>query len=333
MLKLNDVIFLLGAGASVEAGMPMVVGLTEKLRSILHEIPDVNGKLRPEFKCLFERIAEVDKDIENNYERFFEWLNLLNKAQKSPFSKILDPRVPILKASGELSFVIGDGIKRILESCPTEPGYLSRFGDFVPKKGRLKIFSLNYDCCLEDACRSADIYITTGFDPISKKWTPGLFEESNEGINLYKLHSSLRWYPVAGLCGSRCYSELMELNKEDRKLFSKRFKIGDSPELILGPGSKIQSDAPFIALLYEFHCALHLAKVCVTIGYGYRDKHINNMLEDAFFKKNSKLYILDINPDDPNGTYTAESRYKHLKHKTKGILEDGLIEKYIEEFL
>lgn len=326
-LNPTDVIFLLGAGASVDAGMPTVADLTKKLKDILHELPDVNGSPRPEFRCLFERVAVVDPSVKGDYERFFEWLYLLNKVQKAPFRELLDPKIPILEISGELSFVIGDGIKKILESVQTKPAYLSGFADFIPEKdGRLKIFSLNYDCCLEDACRSKRINITTGFDPQSKKWNPNLFKSRNRGINLYKLHGSLCWFGLRDNSQPpdqfKCHLELMELNNEDRQSLPAHFTLTRYPELILGPGTKIQPDGPYITMFYEFHIALRQAKICVIIGYGYRDEHVNEMLDKAC---DNGLSIVDINPTGPNTMYLSYSRYRHLGQKAEIALTSGLI--------
>jgi predicted nucleotidyltransferase len=48
------------------------------------------------------------------------------------------------------------------------------------------------------------------------------------------------------------------------------------PELVLGPGDKVQLDDPFLTLLYAFHKAIQQARICVVIGYGYGDgdRHI-----------------------------------------------------------
>ena len=51
-------VFLIGAGASFDAGMPLVTQLTEELRDRLPNIPDMKGKQRTEFPDLFDAIAE-----------------------------------------------------------------------------------------------------------------------------------------------------------------------------------------------------------------------------------------------------------------------------------
>jgi hypothetical protein len=174
---LKDFIFLLGAGASVDAGMPMVQQLTKKLRKRLPDIPDIHGTSRPEFSQVFDLIEAQDSSVTGNYERLFEWIKLLLDVQKEPFRRIVAVQLDrsITEAMGALAFVMGGEIARLLESCQSKPSYLAKFADFIPAQGRLKVFSLNYDCCLEDACESAGIELTTGFDLITKTWNPSLF--------------------------------------------------------------------------------------------------------------------------------------------------------------
>jgi len=68
-------IFLLGAGASVDAGIPTVAGLTGQLKQRLPHLRDVNGKRRAGFSKLFSIIERVDSAVGFNYERvWFEEL-------------------------------------------------------------------------------------------------------------------------------------------------------------------------------------------------------------------------------------------------------------------
>ena len=111
---LKDVIFILGAGASVDAGMPMVKQLTEKLRKRLPDIPDINGTSRPEFSQVFDHIETQDSSVTGNYERLFEWIKLLLDVQKEPFRRIVAVKLDqsLTEAMGALAFVIGGEIGR-----------------------------------------------------------------------------------------------------------------------------------------------------------------------------------------------------------------------------
>ncbi|HEY7491328.1 MAG TPA: hypothetical protein VIH59_09505 [Candidatus Tectomicrobia bacterium] len=106
---LKDLVFLLGAGASVDAGMPMVKELTEELRQRLPNIPDVHGMPRPEFSQVFDLIEAQDPSVIGNYERFFERLKFLLDAHKEPFRRLVEVKLPhsLADAIGALAFVIG----------------------------------------------------------------------------------------------------------------------------------------------------------------------------------------------------------------------------------
>lgn len=317
----SDRIFLLGAGASVDAGMPTVTELTSDLRNRLRAI-------RLEFEQVFALIEKDDPSVAQNYERFFEWLHLLLKVCSVPFNKRIhtDINNSIINDMADIEMAVSGEIAKLLEGRQADPkydpNYLSALADYLPEVGRLKVFSLNYDCCLEDACRSADSDLITGFDPITKKWNPILFQKQEKGINLYKLHGSLRWFGVREDNQSRSHLELMELQPEDIGNLSHSLKMRPEPRLVLGPGNKIQPDEPFIALFYEFQSSIMRAHECVIIGYGGGDEHINNAISHAL---DAGVTIIDINARGPNGRYLADARYRYLKQTAQNALSNGTI--------
>ncbi len=105
---MSRIIFLLGAGASMDAGMPSVAQLTTGLRERLPGLKDINGDTRPEFPMLFDAIAHHDGEVTKNYERFFDWLALLCKVQKDPFHKAVrfDLDQHLVTAAGDLAWSI-----------------------------------------------------------------------------------------------------------------------------------------------------------------------------------------------------------------------------------
>lgn len=338
MSDTSELIFLLGAGASVDAGMPTVAALTKKLREGLPNLCDVNGNPSPEFGQAFDLLADKDQSVNENYERFFEWVKLLLDVQKEPFRKIIEVKIvpELIEKIASIPFVIGHEVARLLELCQTTPSYLSGFGDFLPKSGRLKIFSLNYDCCLEDACRDTRIDVTTGFDPGTKRWNPSLFRTRRRGINLYKLHGSLRWYEMYAYLGNSHVKDtsygctIIELYQEEVTTITGKPASCFKPELVLGPGDKKQSDDPFFTLLSEFHRILHQAKVCVVIGYGYRDEHIKTMLKQAL---KAGLTILDVNPSNMRGPLASEERYYRLPMTAKEAMESGYLKTKLQSLV
>lgn len=319
-------IFLLGAGASVDAGMPTISGLTMELRQELPNLRDVNGRRRAGFARLVSAIERVDEDVRSNYERLFHWIAFLAKAQSNPFSKFAHIALGkhALAAVGHFPSVIGASISRLLTNRRTKPSYLASLGEFIPEGGRLDVFTLNYDCCVEDACWRRRINVTTGFDRRTKLWKPSLFRSSGRGINLYKLHGSLRWFPET------YGTTLREFESSDRKGLPKGMVVSARPELVLGPASKIQADDPFITLFYEFHRAVQRARVCVVIGYGHADEHINTVLRRAF---DSGLRIVDLNTGPANSSFLHSAGYVHLKQSAKDALSGSAIRSAVQRVL
>lgn len=312
---MSSAIFLLGAGASMDAGMLSVAQLTASLRERLPSLRDINGNTRAEFLALFEAIARHDDEVPQNYERFFEWLVLMRQGQKAPFHKLVrfELEQPLVTAAGEIAFVIKQPICEILRSrheCSTyRPGYLAKLGDFLPEQGRLRVFTTNYDLCIEDACRAEGIDVKTGFHPDSGQWCPSLFRNEAPGINLYKLHGSLNW----GLSDDLSDLEYRPLVERYPPRWDKE------PELILGPGSKLQPDDPYAALYAEFHRAIRQAKVCIAIGYSFRDNHIKMPVRRASHRG---MTVIDVNPSAEEWTFDC---YTKIRMGAKEAFESGKV--------
>lgn len=321
----SEIIFFLGAGASVDAGMPTVAQFTQSLKESLANLRDVDGIPRPQFKQFFDLVSEQDHTVEENYERFFEWVKLVLNVRREPYRELIDLRIPpgLLDVITSLPFVIGHEVISLLRSYQTSPAYLARLDEFLPESGRLKIFSLNYDCCVEDACHAAKIDLTTGFDPSTGGWNPSLFAKREQGINLYKLHGSLSWYQMYPYIEELSHGcSIFELSPEMVSERTKKPANDCYPELVLGPGDKKQSDDPFLTLLSKFHHSLYRADVCVVIGYGYRDDHINAMLSQAL---RAGLSIVNVSPSDSGRRFRSQERYDHLPSAAKEALEGQLL--------
>jgi hypothetical protein len=181
---MSPAIFLIGAGASIDAGMPLVAQLTAELKSCLQDVRDINGQQHPEFLELFDALAEYEPTIRANYERFFDWLSFLDRGQRYPFKEAINFNLEqrLLDAIPHLRWGIKQPFVEILQSRHKsdayQPDYFARLGDFIPGRGRLKVFTTNFDLCIEDACRSHGIEVATGFQSDNGRWNPATFQRS-----------------------------------------------------------------------------------------------------------------------------------------------------------
>lgn len=330
---MSDVIFLLGAGASIDAGMPSVGDLTKNLENRLPELRDIQNLQRP-FYDLFVAIAKHDHEVKQNYERLFEWLVLLRRCQEEPFCNLvnLDLCASLKDAVGHLAAVVKFPIVDLLrsrhEADTYSPNYFAKLGDFIKLAGdgcRLKVFTTNYDFCVEESCRAADITVITGFEPTRKRWNPAIFkQDGGQCINLYKLHGSLNWGADSGL----------DYERPDRLIEWDTREWKRTPELILGPGLKLQYDEPYVTLYSEFCQALREAKVCVAMGCGFRDKHIR---EPLLVAKGRGMKFIDVNPSPQYFSYFLPN-YENICLKkgstgSRRALEDGILIRLVSQAL
>jgi hypothetical protein len=303
--------FLLGAGAARDAGLPLVADLTKGLRDKLPTLHGKHGIQCAEFPDLFDALVQYDCEVNGNYERFFEWLSFLEKGRTGSFQRAvkfkLDQRlvaaVPFLIMSVKVP--IWEIFRNQHQSSAYQPDYFAKLKDFVPRRGRLKVFTTNFDLSVEQACRSDGLDVTTGFDLQTRQWKPSLFQNQAPGINLYKLHGSLNWSLSDNV------SDL-----ENRPLVE-RYPIDwrKVPEFPLGPDSKLQFDEPFVSLYAEFHRALEHAKICIVMGHSLRDDHIREPIRRAYGRG---MNVIDVRPSSDK-----QNPYRKVRMGAKAALKEG----------
>lgn len=306
----------------MDAGFPDVAGLTREIRRRLPELEDETGIVCPAFSELFEFIARHDPDSRDNYERFFEWIAFIQKVNNHPFRELATLNLPqgLSEAALKLARVIADPIRNTLSKCHQalyyEPSYLTRLEDFLPKNGRLDVYTTNYDLSVEDALSGQGIDFTTGFCRETKEWFPSLFRACQQGINLHKMHGSLNWHHQNGEMGS-----LYEV-------YPPVWNQGSRSELVLGPRLKLQHDEPFVTLYSKFHKTLRKSRVCVIIGCGLQDDHIREPLKQATWKG---VHVINVGPEVPpsgyeNGWGFKNGFYQTIQSKAKDALLNGEIQ-------
>jgi len=100
----------------------------------------------------------------------------------------------------EIACTSADIITELLASRERlgDASHLARIADFARAGRAVKVFTLNYDTCVERACREHGISITTGFEGVDlhrRGWKPRLLRDSRaSGVLLHKLHGSLTWF-------------------------------------------------------------------------------------------------------------------------------------------
>lgn len=271
-------VVLLGAGASIDAGLPDVEGLTDAVYS---GFDDSDEHLR-----VLEQLALIEASAQNDYETLFKWMDL---AMRHAGFRALIGLGGLQRTTVEMMKTARRSIVGVLRRPINETAiaYLSGLARLKPwaLDGPLDVFTLNYDLCVESACRAAGIMCSTGF--ARGAWPPSHLRAAGIDIALHKLHGSINWF-TDGTARAQDdllrYHPLVERDADDRHL----------AELVMGPASKVQADDPFFFLLNRFHNALQRAALCVVIGYGWRDDHISDRIDRAH---DGGMYVVDVNPE------------------------------------
>lgn len=287
--KEDEMIFVLGAGISADAGIPVSSKMIEEVEIMIRENNEWSF-----FRDLYYLIKSgVSYSYGLKGEKFgfnIEVLmNILNELEK----KEAHPLYPFI-GSWNIKFneIVKDNFtiitvfkKKIYEQLKkwlspedhSKSAYLNKFADFQKKfQQPIKIFSLNYDSLLEINLKR--LKIVTGFNNEDKKWNYKLFSEQPEppNIYLYKLHGSINWKREPNIGEVKCIDS-----------------IPDEPDLIFGTQYKMQYVEPYLFLVSEFRYYCFRAKLIVTLGYSFNDEHINGIISQALqYDSSKKLYAL-----------------------------------------
>ena len=209
--KRDEIILLLGAGASVEAGIPDSNEMVRKIERLVTGEDDQWNRFRELYRYIRSSVFYADgldgiygDDVPFNIERLVNVLEELRKKERHtlyPFVGAWNPK--LLDVAGtEFQYVrdFRKAIIRILrntwialaerESADYYSGLL-RFQNEIEYP--LRVFSLNYDLCVEETCHFTNVQ--RGFE--GRVWDWRVFNEKSDDsapLLLYKLHGSTDWY-------------------------------------------------------------------------------------------------------------------------------------------
>lgn len=328
----TDIIFLFGAGASVEADIPTSAIMISNIEELLNSdedwkpyLPLYNhvksaiyysfglkglfaGDVLFNIESLVNALYELERNEEHPLYPFIaSWNSRFVNLADTNFGKVKELRRLILKE-----------LKRWI--CPENSSKREYFSGLKALQRELgfplNIFSLNYDLCVE-YLNASDFRVETGFDGYGPEhpWNWERFESTDGTLAneieafLYKLHGSINWK-----------------RDEAKNLFSVEqveAVEADKMDIIFGRDFKLEAADPYLFYAYQFRRSTMDAKLVVIIGYGFADSHINKMLVQGLrLNNNKKLHIVtSLSSQEKTDEYKQEIANK-LEIETKRITLD-----------
>lgn len=323
----NDIVFLFGAGASVEAGVHTSDKITDILVNYGSYCPSENSSaIENLLRYIQVRIADYlqVKASEVNFEYILGTLMELSKKEEYsivPFLGEGDILVKKLEKVISIREVIDKlyALLRELLFVRNPVDYLSPLKTFLGVAKSLDVFTLNYDISVETAFDKNGISYTTGFKrrkdslPI---WDASQFGKKSFDARIFKLHGSVNWgqnffYPPPPLKSEPTISASTAtdyyLSYYPERVEFDPFPIGtvEPPERkkgmvsIMNFGTRkelLYAESIFTILFNHFLTALNRARVCIVCGYSFRDERINKILEEAVVSRKGSLHLIVVDP-------------------------------------
>lgn len=329
----DKTVFLLGAGASRDAGCLISSKMLAELKNEINSIP-ADDQVYGEFKIGFQELYKVIKPaLEYQAE-----LRRINADKSDLYHPNIEDYILIIRKILNKDLIIpeplvGSWSEKLLILEIKYPNLFKQYLNFIyhcvikwltppnyeaanellapvnqllqettDEEFFINFFTLNYDLVFEKVFNSEEARpLNNGFS--NNAWDTTSFDVPQSRLNLYKIHGSLDWYLDKDDTHSLPDYEIAfnKLQPDERK-----------PQLILGYESKLFSVDPFFTLLQKFIEKLNKVNLVVVIGYSFFDAYLNNILIKFLnSSENKKLFIVD--PGFSSKPNPAESFTEYLK--------------------
>ena len=302
----NALVFLIGAGCSRCAGLPLMSELTDQVLSadeldqsskeILSAVRDkfVGGKgsnIEDYLSEIVDLLAITDRRADREVEE-----NTVVVGDGSYCAEQLRGASLKIKHAIAISIdrKVNVDIHHRFVSSVHQPLRVGRQNLSQP----VEYLVLNYDTMIEDALAMAKIPYADGLNGGGTAWwAPDAFDATGVSARVLKLHGSIDWYQFPDDPFPRRIGSAVELPTQD-----------DIPLLIWPSATKYQEAQldPFAQLLTRARSALRAhagsQRLLVICGYSFADRHINLEISRALRESDGNLTVaVFTNSDEPTG--------------------------------
>jgi len=273
-MREGELIILLGAGASVDAGIPASGQMITKLEGLLES--DESWKSYRQLYH-FVKASLVSSEV------------MKGKAPSTPdIERVVNTLSELEKNTGCTLYPFMSGWhQRLVELAGRDFEDVKRFRSLILNVLRDWISLQSYSTAryyeafyrLREA---GNRELELGFDPQSEMWDFRRFESRDEtgpDAYLYKLHGSIDWYR------DKDHGNILKLSAAPHA----------SPDLIFGTDYKMQYIDPYLFYAYELRRYSLESRVILAIGYSFRDQHINGIIAQAL-QNNPDRVLVAVSP-------------------------------------
>lgn len=295
---------LLGAGASVPAGLPSSAALIDALKEV-----EGTPELRSMLDFIESRISQDGRNpnIEQVYAAAFDYFH----REEAPVSMFVErwatpPSTHESQMSGILDaefmasfipFTILSKIDELSVEASKRTDYLLP----LLASSVASIVTLNYDLLVEVAAQQLGKRLTDGAD----EWE-GSYEwpKVSAQPELIKLHGSLDWRASINyeLPGNSLTMSCQRLERGATTLGGPGTTANMGHAVIFGAGNKLTSSFVFPALMNRFRESLGASRTLVIVGYSFSDAHVNEAIHRWLgMNAEARIVVLDVRElDDPS---------------------------------
>jgi hypothetical protein len=267
----RHVCVLVGAGASVGAGLPDLAGLTKK----------VVGTLGKDDKVILEGLLK-GRNLEQALTRLRRIEALLEKDEKvNGLDKANAARLDALVCEAIIGAI----------RTPSRLDAFHQLGSWASRadyRGPVEIFSANYDLLVETGLEHVGAAYFDGFvGHLHGSFRPDLVEAIEAGrlpasfVRLWKLHGSSNWVWQT-VDGHRRITRLGDHAPSGNAVavFPSDEKYDDSRRV------------PFVVLMDRFrHALAEPETLLLVIGFSFGDQHLNEIIFDAARRKPRSEFV------------------------------------------
>jgi hypothetical protein len=316
-----ELIFFLGAGASVRAGISgvqlMVNKFLEKIKKeyrdsyfeIVDNILTILSEWKMDRKEVVVDIELMLETIERLENREFDVMPLFYNQKKELLKRFenLEESIP------KLFIILKAFIKSETSRSDIQTDYLKGLLKFMITFRPLHVFSTNYDICIERFCVRNNKTFFDGF--FNSNWDPGRFTDMDfsRDLFLYKVHGSVTWLRDKRGQYSRNEIVINEAEQPLRNIVTEEKEVA----LISYPGRKLEYFEPIFDLIVELKNRLNNfnLKYIFVIGYSLRDDHIRRLFQYAGEK--NRVFVLFLISPSAHQIYQDELMY----YKDRDIID------------